>query len=411
MLTLFGINVQAKQDKKEPKVVPVKTLLKDARTAIKNKAGQNDHIKKLTEATKRNNLTAAEQKDIYYTLSQLYRSLNDNENLKAYLKQSYDTAQFFNSILQSCQYALVCDSLESMPNEKGKVSYKYRTKSRDMMLKYRTNIYGGGRFYLRKNDYRSCLPYFELYHSLPEHPIFEANKELKADTLLDRVALYSVVAAYESEKPERILHYIDPAMNSVTDELRPLLFEYKVRSYECLRDTTNYLASLQEGCQRFPKHDYFFLELIELHDSLHHYDEGLALADSMIQHVEERPLYWYAKSLLNFHAGRWEACIVASDSVLRLDIDHTGALYNKGVSHFTLTSEFARTACYDYSSPQCVRDRQRIQQGYRKAKNPFEALRRLSPDDKQKWAPYLYRIYLNLNMGKEFAEIEKLLDN
>ena len=31
------------------------------------------------------------------------------------------------------------------------------------------------------------------------------------------------------------------------------------------------------------------------------------------------------------------------------------------------------------------------------------------PDEKDKWAPSLYRIYLNLNMGRQFDEIDRLL--
>ena len=39
----------------------------------------------------------------------------------------------------------------------------------------------------------------------------------------------------------------------------------------------------------------------------------------------------------------------------------------------------------------------------------MENYRKLAPTEKQKWAPALYRIYFNLNMGKQFDEIDKLL--
>lgn len=39
----------------------------------------------------------------------------------------------------------------------------------------------------------------------------------------------------------------------------------------------------------------------------------------------------------------------------------------------------------------------------------MEAYRKLAPDEKRKWAPALYRIYLNLNMGKQFEEIDKVM--
>ena len=39
----------------------------------------------------------------------------------------------------------------------------------------------------------------------------------------------------------------------------------------------------------------------------------------------------------------------------------------------------------------------------------MEKYRQLVPDDNARWAPALYRIYLNLNMGKEFEEIDRLM--
>jgi len=39
----------------------------------------------------------------------------------------------------------------------------------------------------------------------------------------------------------------------------------------------------------------------------------------------------------------------------------------------------------------------------------MEKYRKLAPAEKKKWAPALYRIYLNLNMGKQFDEIDNLM--
>ena len=39
----------------------------------------------------------------------------------------------------------------------------------------------------------------------------------------------------------------------------------------------------------------------------------------------------------------------------------------------------------------------------------LEKYRQLEPDQTDKWALPLYTIYLNLNLGKEFDEIDKLM--
>ncbi|MBR6945342.1 MAG: hypothetical protein IKH64_05275, partial [Prevotella sp.] len=55
------------------------------------------------------------------------------------------------------------------------------------------------------------------------------------------------------------------------------------------------------------------------------------------------------------------------------------------------------------------KQREAIVDKYRKAKPYIEKYRELAPDKKDRWAAALYNVYYNLNMGKEFEEIDKLL--
>ena len=41
----------------------------------------------------------------------------------------------------------------------------------------------------------------------------------------------------------------------------------------------------------------------------------------------------------------------------------------------------------------------------------LEKYRKLEPNEVGKWSLPLYTIYLNLNMGKEFDEIDKVMNN
>ena len=55
------------------------------------------------------------------------------------------------------------------------------------------------------------------------------------------------------------------------------------------------------------------------------------------------------------------------------------------------------------------RHKKQIRKMYQNALAPLEKYRELAPDEKQKWGPALYRVYFNLNMGKQFDEIDKIL--
>ena len=53
--------------------------------------------------------------------------------------------------------------------------------------------------------------------------------------------------------------------------------------------------------------------------------------------------------------------------------------------------------------------RSRMLQLYRKALPYMQTYRKLAPKEQVQWAMPLYTIYLNLNMGKEFDEIDSLM--
>ena len=55
------------------------------------------------------------------------------------------------------------------------------------------------------------------------------------------------------------------------------------------------------------------------------------------------------------------------------------------------------------------KEKKLVKQAYQKACPYMEHYRKLMPKEQAKWGPVLYRIYLNLNMGKQFDEIDKLL--
>ena len=55
-------------------------------------------------------------------------------------------------------------------------------------------------------------------------------------------------------------------------------------------------------------------------------------------------------------------------------------------------------------------DKNTVKAIYRQAMPYLEKYRVLAPDEKKKWAPALYRVYLNLNMGKQFDEIDRIIN-
>ena len=157
------------------KPVKYKKLLGDAKAAIKNQKNQDNAEKNLLAVINREDITQEQRAEIYFVSQELERSLNDAENMKMYLKQAYDTVKFFSTILKMHEYLLACDSVETVPNVKGEVKYKYRSRSREVLKSYRSYVLSGGVFLLKRNKYAESYPYFDMYLKSAKTPFFEGR--------------------------------------------------------------------------------------------------------------------------------------------------------------------------------------------------------------------------------------------
>ena len=70
----------------------------------------------------------------------------------------------------------------------------------------------------------------------------------------------------------------------------------------------------------------------------------------------------------------------------------------------------AGTACVNIAlNMDSKKHKKQIKKMYQRAMPYMETYRKLAPKEQDKWGPALYRIYFNLNLGKQFDEIDRLL--
>lgn len=399
LLSLINAGAYAADKQKSPKLVKLATLHKAANLAIKNSNGQDNAKKNLLGALDRENLTSKDRANIYYTCALLDESLNSIQNTKAYLKQVCDTAALFSTLLNMYGNLYKCDSVDALPNAKGVVKLKYNSKTNSLRSKHLTNILNGGKYYLSKNNYAMAYNFFDSYHTYTR----------PSDANLPKVAYWATFSSYKLGQYDNTLKYIDQAFSAVGENEGAILQEYKCRSHQALKNDSSYIKDLVDGVRKYPSHDFFFVNLADIYCEKHMYKEGLALADSLIKLDPEKPLYWFSKSKYMLAENDYEKCIEYSDSTIRRDSTYTDAYYNKGISFLNLAWIRQDGACTDLLDPKCLEDKKAIESLYRKAQPCMEMVRKLEPENKDRWGRHLYRIYMFLNRGKEFEEIDKLL--
>lgn len=399
LLALAAAPATAKDKKDQPK--PLRTLIKDARTAIKNAKGQGDAEKRLLEALARPALKRRDSLDILFLCAELQQSVNAGENMKAYLKQKYDTTLFFASILAAYRYVIRTDSLDAL-----QAKPVYQQKGRDLMARHRPNLLAGGKWLIRHNKPKEAYPYLDTYlHTIGRTRITDP------DSVRYRTEYWATYAAYHGQLNAEVLQHIDTAIvGARADTTRMALMEIRALTYERLADHAHYIQALHDGNHAYPADNYFFLHLIDDIQERKAYREGIDLADQQLMRVGPRAEYYLAKSIMYLRLDCDDPAIVMADSTLALAPDNAEALYNKGTAYIHKAVRYAETACTDLRRPECRRDRDTIISLYRHALTPMQRLRTLQPDNPDRWGRPLYRIYLYLNMGKEFDEIDRLLN-
>lgn len=322
-----------------------------------------------------------------------------NENL--YLKQQYDTAKLFNLARQLFEIALQIDSVEAVPNKKGKTSFEFRKQYSEYLSHIRGNLYNGGLWFLGKKNYAEAYQLFDRYIACANQPLFQSFDYSQKDKKLPLAAYYAVYSGYKQKDAKATLHHSYMALKDTLHY--NYMLQYLAETYKLEMDSVRYLTSLKEGFERVPTFPYFFPRLVEYYVEKNQLDSAMVVVDKALAIVPDSDTYLVAKSNILLEQGRLKECIEVSDKAITVNSDMAAPYYNAGICYFNMAVE------QDKVSKHSKKEREQMETNYRKALSYLVRYRELQPDEQDKWAFPLYTIYLNLNMGKEFDEIDKMM--
>ena len=360
-----------------------KKELSQARSSIKS--GKYDDAEKILVPLLKDSANRT-NKRIWLAYYDAVRGQYEQGNEKLYLKQKYDTATFFAKARKMLDIAETLDSLAP----------EYRKSHAAQQNDYRPNIFNGGSFLLRKDKWAEAYDYYEAYLDCGRQPLFQAYAYDSLDTRMPEAAYWATYCGYKLQDPVLTLRYYKRALKDTAKADFTLQFVAEAR--QRLNDYELYQKTLEEGFRRFPQFHYFFPRLMDLYTSRTEFDKALALADSALAVNDSSELFLFAKSTTLLRMERYAESIKYSERLIKINPHLSEPYFNAGTAYVNIAGKLEDR-----------RYHKQMRQAYQKAKPYMETYRKLMPQEKDKWAPALYRIYLNLNMGKQFDEIDKIL--
>ncbi len=335
--------------------------------------------------------------DVWYqAVYKQYEAANE----RLYLKQKYDTAAFFDLTRRMYVIAEKLDTLDSRPDAKGRVSLSYRKQHAEQLDQLRPNLYYGGTHHVRKADYEVAYDFFHLYIDAVRHPLFSGYDYQTSDNRLPEAAYWATFCGYKMHDAERTLRYSREALGDKQKTQYTLL--YTCEAWHWQQNDSGYVATLKDGFKRFPEHTYFFPHLEDYFTQHQQLDSALLYADRALQQNPRGELFLLAKATTLLSMEKYDECIRTGQQLIQVN-DSMPEPY------LMVATAYLNQALALEKLNGSRESRMNIRRLYMSARPYMENYRRLAPEEKAKWAPSLYRIYFNLNMGPQFEEIDKLM--
>lgn len=415
------VTLHAQQDKNAQKaekarIANVKKEIDAAKTNIK----QGKNLPQ-TETSMRNLLKDslnANDLRIYSLLKESILLQYAQINEKAFLKQKYDTAQMFQISSRLFEALENMDRIDALPDSKGRVNPKYRDESATLLSQFMGNLYSGLVFYVNKQKWNEALAIGDLYLTAPTWN-FKLSVDEKRRIHSSYLMLFS---GFKNKSYPMALKYAEDALKYESRHESTL--QYICEMYDSQKDTEAYIGSLTRGLEAYPTSSYFFTRLVDHYINASSLDKAAEVTQKVIDADSLNVPALVARQTILLNLAKYDECIALGEQILANESslfptaettpdatpeeleeakdDLAEVNYNIALSYYNKSLDVEKTV-------KNTRQREAaLKPLYKQCRPYMERFRKLMPDEKDKWKPVLYTIYLNLNLGKEFAEIEKL---
>lgn len=329
----------------------------------------------------------------------------DAEKMKQMLGQQPNEEVMYKALGEVLPYFMVCDSLDQLPNEKGKIKPKF-VKDIKSILRANLNYYiNGGAYYFDKQDYPTAYKFFDSYLEIPNLPMFKDEKEplvSKTDSTYKMIQFYAGVAASQMQKPALAIEKYKALKDA----------DYRGNEvYQCLSseyiqsgDTANYIEVMKEGVAKFPEEKYFLLGLIQQLISSGKNQDAVTYLESAIQKDPQNAQLYDVMGRLYEESDPAKAQGYF-EKALAIDPNYTDALGNLGRIYFNQAVKIQTEANAINDNKLYREELDKAKALYEKAMPYFEKAHAANPEARE-YMVALRGIYYNLNMGDKYEAIE-----
>jgi len=380
-------------------VAKAKTKIQSAETPD-YKGAKDAILLALKDSTTKNDATT------WFVAGDVFNGIYTEQQKIEWTTKKGDKALMASSVESALKYYLVADSLDKLPNAKGKIAPKYHAKIVEKVKGLQRCFTEGGSYYYELKDYKNALKFFEVYLNYQYIPQMQ-GLGLEKDTLIPLITYYCGLCATQAELPAVAVKYYEKVKDNMDSSVTKYIYSRLCEDYSQLKDTVNMVRMFKLGAQKFPNESYYVRNLINFYINQNKMDEALSWINAAIELEPTSAILWNVKGriLETKNVEESKACYQKS---IDLDPKFAEALGNLGRIYYNKAVE-------ELDRINAIRDDKKYKIEKAKLKSTFEIplpyfekAYELNPDERD-YVIALRGIYYNLGIDAKYQEMDKKL--
>ena len=355
--------------------------------------------------------------ETYYWAGMIgYQELTQ-ENYNQMMGKGVNQAKAGAAVEESYKYWLKADELAMIPTLDKKGREVVEQKTRNNISKKMLEYYKGqelvkyGIYLNEQKDFEGAYNAFKMHVAIPDLAMMQEpklQKEMPRDTTYIQYKYYAAIFAVQSELHEDAIALLNELKDGDYEAISVNQFLYQ--EYVALKDTANFVATLQNAIVRFPQEPWFLQNLINYY--IFSGQEQVAV-EYLAKAIEREPnvaQYHHIKGNLDESLGNYDAALKDFDEALRCDPTLADAMAGKGRVYYNQAVKLNEAAALINDNKAYKKALEEMNEVFRKSLPFFEEAHKMAPEDRQ-YMQVLKGLYYRFHMDAEYNAINEKLNS
>ena len=354
--------------------------------------------------------------ETYYWAGMIGYQEVTQENYNQLMGKGVNSAKAGEAVTESYNYWLKSDELAMVPtiDKKGREIVDQKTRNnivKKMMEYYKNQEFVKYGIYLNdQKDFLGAYQAFRTHIGIPELAMMQTDKlqkEMPRDTTYIQYKYYAAIFAVQSELHNEAIALLNEMKDGDFEAISINQFLYQ--EYVALKDTINFVATLQNAIARFPQEPWFLQNLINYYIFSGQEQTAIDYLSTAIEREPNVAQYHLIKGNLNENQHNYDEALKDFDNALALDPTLADAEAGKGRVYYNQAVKMNEDAAFINDNKAYKKALADMNEVFKKALPFFEKAHELDPENRD-YMITLKGLYYRFHMDAQYEAMSEKLN-